>query len=303
MNRREFLSATAAAAYAGPARSIVFVAGPKSHGYGQHAHWTGCRFLARRLETAFPSVRTTVCRDGWPKDESVFEGAAAIVLFMDGADKHPVLPHLNTLEKLVRGGAGLIAMHYALVVPKGAAGDLFVHALGGYYETHWSVNPMWTARFDRLPAHPVTRGVEPFAIYDEWYFHMRFQEGMRGVTPILTAAPPDALREKPFGPHSGNPAVRARKGMPEHVAWVYERPEGGRGFGFTGCHYHWSFGHDGFRNILLNGIAWTARLEVPRAGVGPRTPDWEELLADQEGVRPEGFGPEQARELIRPKER
>ena len=34
--------------------------------------------------------------------------------------------------------------------------------------------------------------------------------------------------------HSGNPHVRARMGMPEHVAWAYERPGGGRSFGFTG---------------------------------------------------------------------
>ncbi len=125
---------------------------------------------------------------------------------------------------------------------------------------------------------------------------------MRGVTPILTAVPPDAVHEKPFGPHSGNPAVRERKGMAEHVAWLYERPGGGRGFGFTGGHYHWAFGHDGFRNILLNGIAWTAGLQVPQTGVSPKTPSWEELLADQEGVRPEGFGPNEASALIRPKE-
>ena len=35
--------------------------------------------------------------------------------------------------------------------------------------------------------HPTARGVKPFVIKDEWYYHMRFVEGMKGVTPILSA--------------------------------------------------------------------------------------------------------------------
>ena len=148
---------------------------------------------------------------------------------------------------------------------------------------------------------PVTRGVKPFSIHDEWYYHMRFREGMEGVTPILTAVPPDATRERPFGPHSGNPAVRARRGMPEHVAWAFERPGKGRGFALTGAHYHWSLAHDGFRTLLLNGIAWAAGVEVPAGGVAPRQPGWDELMAHQEGTAPAGFSPEAARALISPR--
>lgn len=297
--RRDFLL-SAAPAIGGRNRRIVFVAGRKSHGYGAHEHPAGCAFMARQLEAAYPGLRTAVCRGGWPVDESVFDGAGAVVLFMDGGENHPVLPHLDTLSRLVRSGVGVTALHYALVVPKGPAGDLFQEALGGYYETYWSVNPFWSARFEQLPAHPVARGVKPFAIRDEWYFHMRFRENMAGVMPILTAVPPDSLREKPFGPHSGNETVRAQKGMAEHVVWVYERPAGGRGFGLTGCHYQWSLEHDGFRNILLNGIAWTAGLDIPANGVSARRPGWDELVAGVEGVPPEGFGPEQARQAINP---
>ena len=38
-----------------------------------------------------------------------------------------------------------------------------------------------------LPEHAVTRGVKPFTINDEWYYHMRFVDGMTGVTPIVSA--------------------------------------------------------------------------------------------------------------------
>ena len=98
---------------------------------------------------------------------------------------------------------------------------------------------------------------------------MRFPEGMRGVTPILTAVPPDSTRgrEGVNNPHGGNPAVFARKGMPEHVMWATERPDGGRGFGMTGGHFHKNWGNDNFRKVVLNAILWSAKAEVPATGV------------------------------------
>ena len=44
--------------------------------------------------------------------------------------------------------------------------------------------------------------------------------------------PPEETRNHPDDAHGGNQYVRARKGMPEVVAWAYDRPDGGRGFGF-----------------------------------------------------------------------
>ena len=46
--------------------------------------------------------------------------------------------------------------------------------IGGYYEDHYSVNPMWKPPFDKFPSHPIARGVAPFATHDEWYFSMRW---------------------------------------------------------------------------------------------------------------------------------
>ncbi|WP_075087748.1 hypothetical protein [Verrucomicrobium spinosum] len=82
--------------------------------------------------------------------------------------------------------------------------------------------------------------MKPFTTNDEWYFHMRFRPNMKGVTPVLSDIPPDTTMKRPDGPHSGNPTVReevANK-KPQHVAWAAERDGGGRGFGFTGGHYH-----------------------------------------------------------------
>ena len=111
--------------------------------------------------------------------------------------------------------------------------------------------------------------MKPFQIEDEWYFNMRFREGMKDVTPILTAVPPAKTTERPDGPHSGNPTMRemVAQGKPQHVAWAAERANGGRGFGFTGAHFHQNWGNDDFRKVMLNAILWTAKVEVPADGV------------------------------------
>jgi len=283
----------------GEKKRVVFVAGRRSHGYGSHAHYAGCTLLAGLLNRHVPGIDCVVYRDGWPKDPKAFDGASAIVIFADGGGGHPMLPHLDQLEPLMQKGVGLALLHYAVEVPKEPAGKKVLQWVGGYFEQYWSVNPFWKAEFKTLPQHPITRGVKPFAIEDEWYYHMRFAEGMKGVTPILTAIPPDSTRNRPDGPHSGNPVVRARKGMPEHVAWAFERPGGGRGFGFTGGHFHWNWAHDELRTVVLNAIVWVAGMEVPPGGVRTPTPTFEELEANQDYPQPKNFDRTHWEQLIR----
>ena len=127
---------------------------------------------------------------------------------------------------------------------------------------------------------------------------MRFVADMKGVTPILSAVPPESSRQGPDGPHSGNPQVRARQGMPEVVAWVYERPGGGRGFGFTGMHTHWTWAQDSYRQSVLNALLWSAGAEVPAGGVPSKTPTLEELEADLGVPRPPDFNADATRKLI-----
>ena len=107
----------------------------------------------------------------------------------------------------------------------------------------------------------------------------RFRDKLERVTPILTAVPPASTLERPDGPHSGNPAVRATKGQPQHVAWATERENGGRGFGFTGGHFHRNWADDNFRRLVLNALVWVAHGDVPPGGVDSKVTQ-EELLAN-----------------------
>ena len=140
--------------------------------------------------------------------------------------------------------------------------------IGGYYEDRWSCNPIWKPRFDQFPDHPVARGVKPFSVQDEWYFNMRFRPDMKGVTPILAAKPSDAVRGGPYVyPRGPYPHIQEAKGRTEAMMWAVERPDGGRGVGFTGGHFHRNWGDSNFRKVVLNALVWIAHAEVPAGGV------------------------------------
>ncbi len=271
---------------------VVFVAGRPSHGYGSHEHLAGCRVLADAIKRLQPACQVTITENGWPKDETVFDGADTIVFYADGGKNHPLMGHFDALRPHINRGVGFVCLHYGVEIPPGEAGDEFKQWLGGYFEIHYSVNPHWVAKYTTLPKHPITEGVKPFEANDEWYYHMRFVDGMKGVTPILTALPPPETLSRNDGPHSGNPDVRkaVANGEPQHMAWAYERANKGRSFGFTGGHYHWNWGRPDIRRLVANAILWTAHAtgeskgEVNELGV-------EELSKGQDEPIPATFDP------------
>lgn len=252
-------------------KKIVFIAGRPSHGPGEHEHRAGCLLLKACLDNV-KGVTSVVYSNGWPDNPAAaLEGAAAVVIYADGGGGHPFLQgdRLQTIGALMDKGVGLAAIHYACEPTKEKGQKEFLDWIGGAFEIHWSVNPHWDGDFNKLPKHPITQGVNPFKIRDEWYFNMRFREGMNGVTPILSAVPDGSTTNRNDGTHSGNPTVRGivARGEPVHVAWAAERPNGGRGFGFTGAHFHKNWANDEFRKLVLNAILWVAKAEIPKDGV------------------------------------
>ena len=170
---------------------IVLIAGKDSHGSSAHNWGDGVDLLSNALtnQSGLP-IETSIFKGGWPTDPSIFNDAASVVVLSDGGGRHPINKHLKEFDALAEKGVGLVCVHYAVEVPKGAPGDMMKKWLGGYFEVFWSVNPHWTANFETLPKHPITRGVNPFSLKDEWYYHMKFRDNMEGVTPILSALPP-----------------------------------------------------------------------------------------------------------------
>ncbi|GAB5406227.1 MAG: ThuA domain-containing protein [Aureliella sp.] len=268
-------------------RKVVVVAGKPSHPPRMHEFNAGVLLIEKCLRKS-PLVDCQVVLNGWPKDESIFDSADAIVFYMDGGKRHEIVQEdgrrLELLSKLADKGVGLGFMHYGVEVLAEQAGEEMTKWIGGHYEHMFSCNPMWAPQFDDLPEHPITRGVKPFGVKDEWYINMRFAGGNDGIesgklgelrfTPILVAKPSDEVRDGPYvyppGPYKH---IQAEKGQPEAVMWAVEAESGRRGFGFTGGHYHDNWANDDYRKVVLNALVWLAGAEVPASGIESKLAD------------------------------
>ena len=267
-------------------KKIVFIADTAPHGpRGNHEFVAAAVYLAKTINATYPNAYAVVAtmqkaqkleKDKNPLD---LKHADAVVVLMNHARFAANSPQV---KEAMDKGAGFMAIHYGVEVDKGKQGDNFLNWMGGYFEPYWSVNPWWTPEFKEIPKHETTRGVQPFSIKDEWYYHMRFVDGMKGVTPVLAALPPlNTIRDKgeKASSHGGNPAVykEVAAGQPQVMAWAYDRPDGGRGFGYTGMHSHSNLGNDSVRTLLTNAVAWVAKLPVPEGGVQTKTLTRDEL--------------------------
>tara|TARA_R110002072_G_scaffold39036_2_gene112559 strand:- start:10755 stop:11708 length:954 start_codon:yes stop_codon:yes gene_type:complete len=262
-------------------QKLVLVAGKPSHPPRMHEFNAGVQLLANSLKDV-EDLDVEVVLNGWPKDEAVFENADAVVFYMDGGGRHEIVQEegrrLKMIDEWAKNGVGLGFMHYGVEVLTDQAGEEMKRWIGGHYEHQFSCNPIWEPTFAVFPDHPVTSGVQPFQANDEWYFNMRFLSGMAGneakeidgvqFQPILLAKPSDDVRDGPYvyprGPYDH---IQASAGRAEAMMWVVERPDGGRGFGFTGGHFHDNWGIEDYRKVVLNALVWTAKGNVPEDGI------------------------------------
>jgi len=238
-----------------PARSrkIVLIAGPASHSKVAHDWPGGARLLKQCLDSAknVKGIRTEVVLNGWPKDVSVLVDADAIVLLSDGLKTHPWAKpqRLKKIRQLAKKGVGLAFIHYAVAPPKGAEED-FLEWIGGYWELGYSKNPITTVEVSPASKkHPICRGWKKFTARDEFYYQIRFRKNDKRLVPIVTALLP---QDRP---------------KQEILAWAVERKDGGRGFGFTGGHFHANWQIEPFRKMVLHAIFWTAKVEIPKEGI------------------------------------
>jgi quercetin dioxygenase-like cupin family protein/type 1 glutamine amidotransferase len=168
---------------------------------------------------------------------------------------------VNALQKLMDAGAGLIALHQASTLPAGDQTVPLVDWLGAKRDGMFDRTTETATLRPLSPAHPISAGVTEVAYRDEFYPTLVFAKGPGRLTPILTAN---------LAPTSGD-AIPAGSASPSRadyvVAWAFERPAGGRAFGFTGLHYLNALALPQVRQLLVNAIAWAAHIEVPPGGI------------------------------------
>ena len=250
----------------GERKKIVFLAGAPSHGSGEHEFNAGVNLLTKRLQEIGSVVVADYHDDGWPEDPTAMQNADALVVYADGLGSHPLAGHLQEVDNLIKKGVGLMCLHYAVHVEPGVAGEFFKRWIGGHYESRFSSNPHWIAELQPNPDHPITRDAKSGAINDEWYFSIRFSPG-ENVISLLEAIPDTRARAMNGYPKVSYPHIVAAAGQSEKLMWGLERPDGGRGIGFTGGHWHHNWAHDLQRNAVLTGMLWVAGAKIPESGV------------------------------------
>jgi type 1 glutamine amidotransferase len=250
MGRRIFLTlavwflACASLLGADTKTKIVLIGKDRDHPFGTHEYMTDCQLLAKCLQQT-PGVEAVVS-NGWPKDPAVLKDASAIVLHTaNGGNVLLGGPHRKQAEELLKNGIGLTAIHWSTGATVDNIGEAYLGTLGGWFNSKFSrLNTTTTKLRQAEPKHPICHGWKEYDLRDEYYLQLRFQPESK---PVLTVQIDDK----------------------EHtVGWVYERPDskGGRSFGFVCGHFHANFGEKAFRQAIVNGILWTARVDVPAGG-------------------------------------
>lgn len=239
---------------------IILLAGSPSNKPGQHEYFAGCALMAEWLRTV-PGVWPVLVADGWPKNEAIFDGAKCVVSYMDGGPKMAFLDaaRWERMKKLAASGVGLVVLHQGVDCPEDKAAE-FQQWFGAAFTKDIGCRGHWDLKFDSVPSHAINSGIKPFELTkDGWLYNLHFAPS--GVTHLLAAAMPDKSRT--------SVDAKAHMGRAETVAWAFERPSGGRSFGFTGCDLHKNWDVDEQRKLVVNGILWSAGLSVPEGG--PKT--------------------------------
>jgi type 1 glutamine amidotransferase len=227
-----------------PKTKILFIGKAPDHPYGSHMYLHTCGVLAKCAELT-PGVETVVC-NGWPKDDKTLAGVKSIVVYASPAAELLLEgPHRVQMDELMSKGVGLVTIHWSSAVTKADFDRLaptWLGYLGGTWVSNVGLSGGKSPLKQLLPDHPICRGWKEFEIDDEYY-----------LDPIIKKARP--LLQ-----------VRDRKDKEVIVGWVYERPDGGRAFATTLGHPYKNFRVEAFRRMIVNGILWSAQVEMPREG-------------------------------------
>ena len=107
--------------------------------------------------------------------------------------------------------------------------------------------------------HPVSQGWSEFSFPEEPYYNNYCGTDGNRLGPNVTA-----IATSPLPPEAPKREVVAR---------TIERSDSGRGFGIVMPHFYKNWAVDDLRRLILNGIVWTAKREVPADGVDTARPD------------------------------
>jgi putative membrane-bound dehydrogenase-like protein len=245
-------------------KKVLFLAGKRSHGAGQHEHRAGSLLLADALNKSKLGISAKVI-NVWPKDLKEFDDVDAVVVYADAGGRFSE-DKVKVLDQRIKDGMGIMFIHYGVHPSKNVGQKYFLPWIGGYFENRWSVNPHWTAELVPKKGHPVSHGIsKPITANDEFYYNMRFPKECKECYPLAGSIlkPEKVTLYNNLWNEHGDGGF----GKQQTLMWCRDPEQGGRGVGFSGGHFHHNWAIDDLRKMVLNSIVWIARGEVPKSGV------------------------------------
>lgn len=275
--------ATAAQA-ADDSRNVLIIVGPSNHPPGSHEVAAGGRLMQHCINStkSVAGIKADIVYE-WPKDETILDAADTVVFMGDTFPPNRFPGSETILAKLgtmMNRGCGIVCVHYATglratdVKPDGE--HPLLYWMGGYFATrcphHQSIAKIYPAAKiePAAPDHPVSRGWKTFTVHDEPYINNYFGKDENRLASNVTALATSML-----------PPENPKR---EIVSWCVQRDNGGRGFGIVMPHFYRSWKNEDLRTFILNGITWTAKVEIPKNGVKAALPDLKQF--EPESVEP-----------------
>ncbi|MBC8289514.1 MAG: ThuA domain-containing protein [Planctomycetes bacterium] len=236
-----------------PKRILFIGQAPDGHPPGTHEYRAGAGLMAKLVKQVVknaPVQAIVVSADGeWADGPELLDGADAAFLFVSqGAAWIQEKPRrLAAFQRLAKRGGGLVCLHWGMGTKDAENIEAFVNLFGGCHggpDRRYKVVDVTTELPNRK--HPVVSGIEPLEIHEEFYFKLKQPKGGKGITPLIRVS---------------------IEGESHTVAWAFDRPDGGRSFGFTGLHFHENWKQESYRRLMTQGLLWTISQKIPEKGV------------------------------------
>lgn len=231
------------------ARVLLIGQGPDGHPVSTHEYRAGTTLLAKLL-SRHPQIQTiVVSADGeWADGPTLLESADAAVLFVsEGAKWIQAQPErLAAFQALAKRKGGLVCLHWGMGAKDAENIPRFVELFGGCHggpDRRYKVTEL-KPELDN-PTHPILSGVKPVEVREEFYFKLKFPASLEKHVPLVKVT---------------------IDGESYPVAWAWERPDGGRSFGFSGFHFHDNWKHESYRRLATQAVLWTCNRDIPATG-------------------------------------
>ena len=254
---------------------ILLVATPPDHPHGSHMYEFDCGTLAACLNQT-DGVQATQTLN-WPPDPKLLEGVKSIVFYSSPVGEKVLHPdHRAQFLKLMNDGVGLVAIHwstgvgYSPLADDPALREQFAQVLGG-----WFRRPPGRVAFDAPllvqvdPQHAACRGWTPFKLKDEYYLDLVFHPQAHPILQVQIDGQDHTVAWSLERSGGGISRSRIRENLDSETSSPIRGDSNrnpGRSFATVLGHYHDNFTNPDFRRFLVNGILWTAHIDVPAEG-------------------------------------